>query len=357
MRNLLIYCYLLVSSLANVIQLTTKNFDSVVSNPDGNPTLVKFYATWCGHCKTLAPIYEEIAQHYSESDVQIAEIDCESNRPICSQFKIKGFPTMKLFLGNNDSDDAENVVDFKSSRSKANLIEFIDSNLEVSIPVVESSPSKIVQISELDFDEIKSQDKDLYVVFTANWCQHCLKLHPDWEDLAKVFENDSNIIIGEVETTSVPHKSLLSRYNIKSFPTILGFLQNGDILEYNFKERDLSTLVKWVNSNSGLFRDIDGGISSEAGLIPEIDKLLGEIQAYQDDHGLLHDLVNKVEKIEGSEYYKKLINKIINGEHQTYIPGEIDRLNKILKNKLNQSQLDNIHKRLNVLKKFSSIIF
>ncbi|CAN0548325.1 unnamed protein product, partial [Laminaria digitata] len=57
-----------------VVDLTLDTFDSIVMDPSKN-TLVEFYAPWCGHCKTLAPIYEKLGNIFAaEKDVVVAKV-------------------------------------------------------------------------------------------------------------------------------------------------------------------------------------------------------------------------------------------------------------------------------------------
>ena len=58
---------------------------------------VKFYAPWCGHCKTLAPAWEEISQSLV-GEVNVAKVDVPANQDLGRRFDIKGFPTLKLFV-------------------------------------------------------------------------------------------------------------------------------------------------------------------------------------------------------------------------------------------------------------------
>merc|ERR1712070_999555 len=91
-------CLSLVAMSGEVVVLNHENFGQLVNDGEknlaqnGNGWFVKFYAPWCGHCKKLAPVWDELAADHGEN-VNVAKIDCtdESNRPICSQYGNKGF--------------------------------------------------------------------------------------------------------------------------------------------------------------------------------------------------------------------------------------------------------------------------
>jgi protein disulfide-isomerase A6 len=327
--------------LSQVIQLNSKNFDSVVYD-SGKDTFVEFYATWCSHCNKLAPTIDQLAETYEGSNVQIAKIECDENRVICSQFDIKGFPTMKVF-----KKDLSIPVEFQGTRGLDAFIKFIGENTDgyVYIPKVESD---VVQASDLDFDDLVNQGKDVYVVFTASWCGHCKNLHPDWEKLAKIFKDD-DIIIAEVSTTDSPCEELRKKYEIAGFPTILTF-KDGEMIPFE-GYRALEGLVSWVNKVSGLHRTVDGGLDSSAGLIPELDSKIQQVlQLGDNQHGAITDLIGLAQ----DTYYKKVLNKILNGE-ESFIAKEITRLNKLLdKGKsLTRDKLDSLQTRLNILNQFS----
>jgi len=59
-------------------------------------TLVDFYATWCGPCKTLHPILDELKKHFGDK-IRILKIDVDNNQQIADQLKIRGVPTLMLF--------------------------------------------------------------------------------------------------------------------------------------------------------------------------------------------------------------------------------------------------------------------
>ncbi len=59
--------------------------------------MVKFYAPWCGHCKTLAPIYQNLARSFLSNNVLIAEVNTDTSRDLAKRFGIKGLPTIMWF--------------------------------------------------------------------------------------------------------------------------------------------------------------------------------------------------------------------------------------------------------------------
>jgi len=69
-----------------------KNFDEVVTN-NGKDTLIEFYAPWCGHCKKLAPVFDDLAMKLKEEDVAIVKMDATAN-DVPSTFEVRGFPTL-----------------------------------------------------------------------------------------------------------------------------------------------------------------------------------------------------------------------------------------------------------------------
>ncbi|PAA56268.1 hypothetical protein BOX15_Mlig001024g3, partial [Macrostomum lignano] len=97
--------------------VVANNFDSLVNDP-AKDVLIEFYAPWCGHCKSLAPKYEELAQKLAkESGIVIAKMDATAN-DVPQPYSVRGFPTI-YFAPRNDKANPEPTR--AAGRSKISL--------------------------------------------------------------------------------------------------------------------------------------------------------------------------------------------------------------------------------------------
>jgi thioredoxin 1 len=78
-----------------ITHVTDSSFDQEVLNADG-PVLVDYWAEWCGPCKMIAPIIDEIAEEYGER-LKVTKLDIDSNMATPQQYSIRGIPTLMIF--------------------------------------------------------------------------------------------------------------------------------------------------------------------------------------------------------------------------------------------------------------------
>ena len=104
-----------------IVHLTDDSFDNDVINAAG-PVLVDFWAEWCGPCKMIAPILDEISEEY-EGKLTIAKLNIDQNAETAPKFGIRGIPTLLLFK------DGGVVATTVGALSKTQLKEFLDANL------------------------------------------------------------------------------------------------------------------------------------------------------------------------------------------------------------------------------------
>lgn len=106
-----------VSGPSRVIEVTSSNFNEEVIN-SSVPVLIDFYADWCGPCKILSPIVEEVSSQYE--DVKFVKIDIDSNQDIANDYMITSIPTLVYIkngeeqnrvLGAVDKDTVETLIE------------------------------------------------------------------------------------------------------------------------------------------------------------------------------------------------------------------------------------------------------
>lgn len=105
----------------HILHVTDDNFEDEVINASG-PVLVDFWAAWCGPCKMIAPVLDELAGEY-EGKLKVCKLDVDANPETAPKFNVKGIPTLIIFKGG--SPEARKV----GALSKSQLAAFIDSTI------------------------------------------------------------------------------------------------------------------------------------------------------------------------------------------------------------------------------------
>jgi thioredoxin 1 len=106
---------------ANITHVSDATFDNDVLKSD-TPVLVDFWAEWCGPCKMIAPVLEEVAVSHA-GKIKIAKLDVDDNREVAAKYGIRGIPTLMIFK------NGELAAQKVGALSKAQLTAFVDSQV------------------------------------------------------------------------------------------------------------------------------------------------------------------------------------------------------------------------------------
>src|SRR6185295_10240722 len=104
-----------------ITHVTDESFDPEVLKSE-LPVLVDYWAEWCGPCKAIAPVLEEVAREYN-GKLKVAKVNVDDNQEVPKKYNIRGIPTLMLFKKGNV--EAQKV----GALSKSQLTAFLDSNI------------------------------------------------------------------------------------------------------------------------------------------------------------------------------------------------------------------------------------
>ena len=105
--------------MSSVTAVTVDTFEESVLKEKNKPVLVDFWAEWCGPCRSLAPILEELAQELGEQ-AKIVKVNVDDNGELAQQYGIRGIPTMIFFKG---GETAKTLVGVQSKEELKKALE------------------------------------------------------------------------------------------------------------------------------------------------------------------------------------------------------------------------------------------
>lgn len=91
--------------MADILEVTDENFESEIMQSE-TPAMVDFWAAWCGPCRMVAPVVEELATQY-QGKIKVAKMDVDQNRQTPAKFGIRNIPTLILF---KDGEVAQTII-------------------------------------------------------------------------------------------------------------------------------------------------------------------------------------------------------------------------------------------------------
>jgi protein disulfide-isomerase-like protein len=348
--SLLLFAYATADS-SFVVDLTPENFDQVV---DGSKhVFVEFFAPWCGHCKNLAPAYEQVAEAFSkEKSVVVAKVDADQHKTLGSRFDVHGFPTLKFFPKGKTE-----PIAYEGGRTVDDLVNYINDKAGIRARV-KKAPSNVVDLTPSNFDSIVlDTSKSVLVEFYAPWCGHCKHLAPDYEKVANAFVGDADVVIAKVDADA--HKDLGGRYGVSGFPTLKWFGKDSkENPEAYDGARDVQAFVDFINQKAGTKRKADGRLSEQAGRVAALDELAQQFSKDGANHkDLLKQAEAAVKGLSGADektgqFYVKFMNQI--QKDKDFVSKETARLDRMLAGSISPTKADEFTVRKNILTAFSA---
>ncbi|KAK7470599.1 protein disulfide-isomerase precursor [Stygiomarasmius scandens] len=134
---------------SDVLSLVASDFEAKV-NPE-SLILVEFFAPWCGHCKALAPHYEEAATALKEKNIKLAKVDCVDQAELCQAWGVQGYPTLKVFKNGTPTD-------YGGPRKADGIISYM---VKQSLPAVS-------EVTKANVDEFKKADKFVAIAYLSS---------------------------------------------------------------------------------------------------------------------------------------------------------------------------------------------
>ncbi|XP_075069351.1 protein disulfide-isomerase TMX3 [Mixophyes fleayi] len=206
--------FLLASSSAFVEDLD----DTFKETRQDDIWIVDFYAPWCGHCKKLEPVWNEVGieMRKSGSPVRVGKMDATIHSSIASEFGVRGFPTIKLLKG-------DMAYNYRGPRTKEDIIEFSN---RVAGPLIRQLPSQQM------FDHVQKRHRVLFVYVGV---ESTLK--------EKFIEVASELIV-YTYFFSASEEVLPEYVTLNEIPAILVFKDSSYFVYDEYEDGDLSS---WVN--------------------------------------------------------------------------------------------------------------
>ncbi|KAG5300839.1 disulfide isomerase [Histoplasma ohiense] len=340
------------SALSSVLDLTPDNFEKVALK-SGKPGLVEFFAPWCGHCKNLAPIYEELAADFSfaSDKLHISKVDADEHRELGKKFGVQGFPTLKWFDGKSDKPE-----EYNGARDLESLSKFVTEKTGVRPKGALKVASNVQMLTDATFAKAIGGENDVLVAFTAPWCGHCKALAPIWEKLANDFQLEPHVTIAKVDADAENSRRTAELFDIRSYPTIKFFPRgSNDPVDYA-GGRSEEDFVVYLNEKSGTHRVVGGGLDRVAGTIKVLDEIVAKYVTGSEKSisRLMREVKAASKELEGryAPYYFKVLGKLI--ENKGYVAKELARLERIVtKGGLAPEKLDDLVSRSNILRRFT----
>ncbi|XP_035227928.1 protein disulfide-isomerase TMX3-like isoform X2 [Stegodyphus dumicola] len=223
-RNILVLLLVLLSTVASnrVLELS----DRFLEVRNNGVWLVMFYAPWCGHCKNLEPIWNQVAQSLVDTDIRVGRLDCTRFSSVAVEFSVSGFPTILFIKGHK-------TVEYKGDRERYDIVEFAR---RMDGPAVRHF------VNCEQFQVIKKDKKVFFVYVNGAKLGEGEELKDNFTRIAEEFQTVMNFY-----TVPAQCISLVDGVDMPKEPSIF-VCKDGSCFRYEETQKSRNkTLYDWVN--------------------------------------------------------------------------------------------------------------
>ncbi|KAF2071157.1 hypothetical protein CYY_007532 [Polysphondylium violaceum] len=212
---------------SDVIELTDANFIETVHTKSkaSDVWFIEFYTPWCGYCKKLAPIYEDLATKLkSHNNLKIAKIDCKQEHLTCQRFSVKVYPTLKVIQD-------EFVYDYKGERTFNEMSDFVlgkySSVLKSKLPGGKTGVDdsfNVIELTDETFDKQvhnSSSDANWMVFFYSDFCVTCQHYLSLFNEIALQEFYNQKVNFGKINCEN--NHETCELYRIRDYPNLKFF--------------------------------------------------------------------------------------------------------------------------------------
>ena len=208
-----------------VEHLTAETFEKLVTNTR-DPWFVKFYAPWCHHCQALAPTWANLARQM-KGKLNIGEVDCDVERKLCKDARVRGYPTMLFFQGGER-------IEYGGLRGLGDLLDYAEKASAIGSGV-----------SDVNAEEFKKMEETEEVIFTYFYD------HATTSEDFQALERLPLSLVGRAKLVKTNDKELFDRFKISTWPRLM-VSRDGKPTYYPprtpFEMRDVKKVLTWMKS-------------------------------------------------------------------------------------------------------------
>lgn len=291
--------FFLALAFSEYIELDEKTAKKYIGGPI--PIFVKFYSPQCGHCQAMAEDFSEASTMFHKNAI-FGGVDCLANSQICEDFKVDGYPTIKLFLANS-----KDGIDYDGERTAKDFAAFVTDQTGAA---AKFAPSSLLTLNPYNFANKTNKTLCTFVMFYAQWDDSSKHFIPSMKEAAQIFEPDPNVSIGYINCGSYS-EFCSHNYSVEEYPSLFLFKNN---YKYPFKgPQILGNVVKMINKQCGTERNIDGLLHDNVGVIPEASEYINDFLEAVDnkDESKVAEIIEKVKAIPSSETYVKVMQRVV----------------------------------------------